>query len=88
MENVSLLQFGVRHDKKDLIWQWDIPENKDFDPERVKINNEMEIEAATLSYLPENTFLIVGNLLTFAEDVTPEMLMEKNIVGIISLIMS
>ncbi len=52
---------------------------KDFDPERVKINNEMEIEAATLSYLPENTFLIVGNLLTFAEDVTPEMLMEKNI---------
>ena len=39
----------------------------------------MEIEAATLSYLPENTFLIVANRLAFADDVTPEMLIEKKI---------
>ncbi len=52
---------------------------KDFDPEKVKMNNEMEIEAATLSYLPENTFLIVANRLAFADDVTPEMLIEKKI---------
>lgn len=43
MENVSLLQYCVRHDKKDLIWQWDIPENKDFDPEKTGFASHKKI---------------------------------------------
>jgi len=52
---------------------------KEFEPEKIKMFNEMDVDAATVSYLPEGTFLIAGHKLSFADDVTPEMLIEKKI---------
>ena len=52
---------------------------KNFDSDKIKLMEKMKIDAATLSYLPDGTFLIVGDSLVFEDDVTPEMLIEKKI---------
>ena len=34
MENMSLRQYCIRNHKPELVRQWDIPENRDFDPDQ------------------------------------------------------
>ena len=51
---------------------------EEFDSSKLKMVQNLDIDAATLSYMPEGT-VILGEELSFAEDVTPEMMMEKKL---------
>ncbi len=43
MENVSLLQYCVRNGRPNLIRQWDLSENRDFDPEKTGFASHKKI---------------------------------------------
>lgn len=51
---------------------------EEFDSSKLKMVPSMDIDAATISYMPEG-MIILGERLSFAEDVTPEMMIEKKL---------
>ena len=51
---------------------------EEFDSSKLKMVPSMDIDAATISYMPEGVVML-GQKLSFAEDVTPEMMMEKKL---------
>ncbi len=52
---------------------------KEFDQDAVKAAVNLELNAEAVSYLMEDAVLMVGNNLRFAEDVTPQMLLDKKV---------
>lgn len=78
VNGVCLLHTSLRHMNNLEVNANGVVLYEDFDSSRLKFTQSMDIDAATISYMPDGVVMLAEKL-TFAEDVTPELMMEKKL---------